>query len=197
MASANGSLRLCYVERGIGGMRDILEGLSERLRSVAARYADEVANYSEARNALEAKHRETIAALNAEQSALEQLMRLEAERTGQSRPEPVLPSKPKLSLLDFLLTKAHADGPIEKDELRRHAELAGYFADGEAGGRKVHTTLMNLASAGRLHRLPDGRYAFPERGHLRMNSDLGQQPVSPVGRVSSSLGGAATAAPPE
>jgi len=154
-------------------MRDILEDLSERLRSVAARYADEIADYSEARNALEAKHKETIAALNAEQHALEQLIRLESARSGQAAPAALPPARPKLALLDFLLTKAHADGPLTKEELRRHAELAGYFGDEGTGGRKLHATLMNLVSARRLHRLPDGRYAFPERPRATLTNGSG------------------------
>jgi hypothetical protein len=152
-------------------MRDILDDLKERLRGVLARYADEVASYTEARSALEANHQMAIGSLSAEQAALERLIQVELARTGGQLSEPVLP-KPKFSLLDFLLTKVHADGPIEKEQLRRHAELAGYFADGDAGGRKVHTTLLNLVSAGRLQRLPDGKYAFPDRRSLRLRSDL-------------------------
>ena len=161
-------------------MRDIVEDLEERLRSVLARYAAEEADYTEARLALEAKHREAISSLNAEQNALEQLLRSELARTGCTMMQPVL-SKPKLSLLDFLLTKLHADGPMSKEEIRRHAQLAGYFADDDRGGRKVHATLMNLLSAGRLHRLPDGRYSFPERPRAPLSNGNGSsgQPETP------------------
>jgi hypothetical protein len=157
-------------------MRDIIEDLKERLRNVLARYADEEASYTEARVELDAKHRQAISLLNVEQNAIEQLLRSELARTGSAMQEPVLP-RPKLSLVDFLLTKLHADGPMPKDDLRRHAQLAGYFGDEDAGGRKVHATLMNLATAGRAHRLPDGKYSFPDRVTLRgVNGSSACQP---------------------
>ena len=160
-------------------MRDIAQDLKERLRNVLARYADEEASYTEARLELDAKHREAISLLNVEQNAIEQLLRSELARTGSAMEEPVLP-KPKLSLVDFLLTKLHADGAMAKEDIRRHAQLAGYFGDEDAGGRRVHATLMNLVSAGRLHRLPDGKYAFPDRRWLHVTN--GSEAARPQAR---------------
>ena len=143
-------------------MRDIRHDLRERLASISGRYADEMTQYQEKREALDNAHRDTMTALDREKVAVEQLLAVEEERQG------ILPAAIEarktarlVALDDFLVTKVHAHGPLDKDQLRAEANLAGYFAEGN--GRTFHVTLMNVTKCGRLVHLPDGRYAFPER----------------------------------
>jgi hypothetical protein len=142
-------------------MRDIRSDLKERMAGVASRYADAMVDYERQRDDLEKNHTMTIAALDRERAALEQLLAFEDQRDGVGSSE-IKRTARLVPLADFMITKVHAHGPMEKDQLRSEASLAGYFADGN--GRTFHLTLMNITNAGRLVRLPDGRYAFPERG---------------------------------
>jgi hypothetical protein len=156
-------------------MRDIRHDLRERLASISGRYADEMAQYQEKREALDNAHRDAMTALDREKVAVEQLLAVEEERQG------ILPAAVEarktarlVSLDDFLVTKVHAEGPMDKDQLRAEANLAGYFAEGN--GRTFHVTLMNVKRCGRLVQLPDGRYAFPER-HAAMLFGSDDQPT--------------------
>jgi hypothetical protein len=146
----------------IDSMRDIRHDLRERLATISGRYADELAKYEETRLALEQQHRDTMAALDRERAALEQLLTIEEEREG------IVPGSAEsrrtarlVPLADFLMTKVYTHGPIEKDHLRHEANLAGYFA--ERNGRTFHATLMNLTKCSRLIHLSDGKYACPPR----------------------------------
>jgi hypothetical protein len=83
---------------------------------------------------------------------------------GVEMPVPLMAQRPKLPLVDFLITKLHSEGPLTKEALREQAELAGYFAAGDAApGRTLHLTLTNLATAGRIEKLEDGRFDFAAR----------------------------------
>jgi hypothetical protein len=143
-------------------MRDIRHDLRERLAALNGRYLDAMALYQAEREALDNGHRVTITALERERTAVEQLLAIEEERQGFP-PAAVQARKTArlVALDDFLVTKVHAHGPMDKDHLRAEANLAGYFAEGN--GRKFHITLMNVTRCGRLVRLSDGKYAFPER----------------------------------
>ena len=146
---------------GKTAMRDIRNDLRERLASVLARYSDEITDYSRKCEALEAGHKKTLTALAAERTALEQLLAVEDERRGISMPTLAQKIATLVPLKDFLVTKVQAHGPMEKDQLRAEAKLAGYLADGS--GRTFHITLMNVTKRGPLMQLPDGRYAALNR----------------------------------
>jgi hypothetical protein len=141
-------------------MRDIRKDLRERLASVIGRYADEITEYNRKLTDLEKSHHETLTALARERAALEQLLAIEDARAGIGAPTLAQKLATLVPLSDFLVAKVQAHGPIEKDDLRAEASLAGYLADGN--GRAFHITLMNIAKCGRLLHLPDGRYGFPE-----------------------------------
>jgi hypothetical protein len=150
-------------------MRDIRTDLKERLAAVAGRYADAMVEYDRQREALEEAHSKTIAALDRERAALEQMLAIEEGRTGAAPLTEARRAARLVPLADFMVTKVHAHGPLDKDQLRAEANLAGYFS--EADGRTFHTTLMNITKCGRLIRLPDGRYAFPDRQPETLFSD--------------------------
>jgi hypothetical protein len=142
-------------------MRDIRTDLRQRLAANAAAYSDEIAEYNRQLEAIEKSHKETLTTLGRERAALEQLLALENER--HDIPGPTLAQKiaTLVPLGDFLVTKLQAHGPMEKEQLRAEARLAGYAAAGN--GRAFHITLLNVTKCGRLVHLPDGRYAYPER----------------------------------
>jgi hypothetical protein len=146
--------------KGGNSMRDIRNDLKERMAGVASRYADAMVDYERQRGELEKTHTLTITSLDRERAALEQLLVIEDQRNG-IEPSEIKRTARLVPLADFMVTKVHTHGPLEKDQLRSEADLAGYFADGN--GRTFHLTLMNITNAGRLTRLSDGRYAFPER----------------------------------
>src|ERR1700730_10816095 len=141
-------------------MRDIRKDLRERLASAIGRYAEEITEYNRKLTDLEKSHQETLTALARERDALEQLLAIEDARAGIGAPTLAQKLAPLVLLSDFLVAKVQAHGPIEKDDLRAEASLAGYLADGN--GRAFHITLMNIAKCGRFLHLPDGRYGFPE-----------------------------------
>jgi hypothetical protein len=153
-------------------MRDIRTDLRDRLASVMGRTVDEHDRHMRAQDALDIQHKMEIAALERERKALEALLAIEQERDG------VLPldrpaARPILPLGEFLKTKVHAHGPMDKDELRSEADIAGYFDDA-TNGRTFHTTLMNFVKHGKITQLPDGRYAYPERApHAELFADHG------------------------
>jgi hypothetical protein len=153
-------------------MRDIRQDLRERLAGISARYYEEMYEYDQKREALEEGHRKTIEGLDEERVAVEQLLKIEEERQGISASEVESRKTARLlPLAAFLETKVHAHGPMDKDQLRAEANLAGYFVQGN--GRTFHTTLMNITKCGRVVQLPDGRYAFPERPTSVLNEDHG------------------------
>jgi hypothetical protein len=157
--------------------RDIRRDLRERLAIIDGRYADTIADHVAKHEALEREYRETIAVLEQERAALAQLLDIEEKRYG-TLPAAIEAQKKRrlVPLADFLVTKVHAHGPMDKDQLRAEADLAGYFEDGN--GRTFHTTLMNITNGGRLIRLSDGRYDFPNREPILF--DAGGQDARPM-----------------
>lgn len=142
-------------------MADIRNELRDRLAAVMGRTADRHEYTARAREALEAEHNQEIEALERERKALEVLLTIEQQRDGAlplERPA----ERPILPLVEFLTTKVHAHGPMDKDELRSEADIAGYFDDA-TNGRTFHTTLMNCVKHGKINQLPDGKYAYPPR----------------------------------
>jgi hypothetical protein len=146
---------------GTDSMRDIRHDLRERLAALNGRYVDEMVQYDQKREALEEGHRTAITTLERERLAVEQLLAIEEERQGIAPAAAEARKTARLvPLADFLIAKAYTHGPIDKDQLREEANLAGYFAEGN--GRTFHATLMNVTKCGRLVHRPDGRYAVPD-----------------------------------
>lgn len=140
-------------------MRDIRPDLRLRHAAVMGRIADEQADYQRALEVLEANHREQLATLERERKAVEALLIIEEQRDGLPQLERA-PTRPPLPLGEFLATKVHAHGPMDKEELRAEAHVAGYFND-TINGRSFHTTLMNIVKHGKIVQTQDGKYAYP------------------------------------
>jgi len=143
-------------------MRDIRQDLRERLAVLNGRHLDQETQYQEARDALENAYRDAVAALVREKVAVQQLLAIEEERVRM--PAGTVDTRKTahlISLADFLVTKVHAHGPMNKGQLRAEADLAGYFAAGN--GRTFHITLMNITKSGRVTVTQDGRYEFARR----------------------------------
>lgn len=68
--------------------------------------------------------------------------------------------KAKIPLADFLISKIEAKGSMSKEELRAAALEAGYFDEGDTGGRAVHATLINFIRNKRLSVSIDGLYSI-------------------------------------
>ncbi|MFH6781495.1 MULTISPECIES: hypothetical protein [Methylobacterium] len=141
-------------------MRDIRPDLKERLAELDSRMSTLVAEYNRRKNELDKEFAERERELNDERSATGALLAIEQRRHGDA----TAPSSPTLTmgLADFLLNETRKKEMASKDDLRSAAALAGYFPNGESGGRAVHTTLLNLVRAGRLAEAADGLYYAPE-----------------------------------
>jgi hypothetical protein len=140
-------------------MRDIRPDLRLRHAAVMGRIADEQADYQRTIEALEANHQEQMAVLERERKAVEALLVIEEQRDGLPQLERA-PSRPPLPLGEFIATMVYAHGPMDKEELRAEAHVAGYFND-TINGRSFHTTLMNIVKHGKIMQTPDGKYAYP------------------------------------
>jgi hypothetical protein len=145
--------------RSTGSMRDIRDDLRERLRSIDARYADEMAEYQEAISELTKKHREYVDALSRERAAVDQLLAIEDGRADLPSAPSSTKMIPLVPLGDFLIAKIASYGPMDKEALKIEFNAAGYTG----GGRNFHATLMNITNHGKLTQLEDGRYAIPTR----------------------------------
>ena len=138
-------------------MRDIRTDLRERTASLNGRYADEMVEYERKRAMLDTEHFEIIEAIKRERAAIEQLLSIENTRP-ESNPLPVQANM-LIPLMDFLIAKVCAFGPISKDRLRAEADAAGYFDEGN--GRAFHTTLLNIVRGGKIIQQADGQYLVP------------------------------------
>jgi hypothetical protein len=142
-------------------MTDFRVELRERLAAVMGRSADEYDRYTRSQEALQREHKREIEMLDRERDALLALLKIEENREGALPLERPI-ARPILPLGEFLTTKLHAHGPMDKDDLRLHADEAGYFND-VTNGRTFHTTLMNYVKHGKIIQSSDGRYAYPTR----------------------------------
>ena len=138
-------------------MGHFIEELRERLSQANERLTNVEASYQRMRADFERRYRLEQSEALAERNALQTLLDLE-ERRQFDKPLPRL-EPPSMELGEFFLMQLQVHSPMSKDELRGAAERAGYFMDGESGGRRTHTTLMNYARSRRVRELPDGRYA--------------------------------------
>ena len=75
------------------------------------------------------------------------------------RPQPQSQVEPELQLADFLVRKLNEVGAMSRDDLRRLSLQEGYFADADTADRGVHTTLLNVVTAGLIRQLPNGNFA--------------------------------------
>ncbi len=148
-------------------MRDIRDDLRERLAIAEASLQATSNEFDAKRQALEIEYREKIARFDRERAALLALLDVENVRGGGNPEQTAVNLKKsggfRLPLAEFFITAVHSSGALTKDELREKAESAGYFADGDSGGRTTHTTLMNLVGAKRLYRDDAGSY-LPIKG---------------------------------
>lgn len=140
-------------------MRDIRPDLKERLSELDARMSSLVAEYNRRKNEIDKEFAAREADLNEERHATGALLQIEQRRHGEASAP--TSSNLTMGLADFLVREPTLKGPMYKEDLRTAATLAGYFPEGETGGRAVHTTLLNLVRSGRLAELYDGRYAPP------------------------------------
>jgi hypothetical protein len=158
---ANHCIPAVAMERREAAMGDIRDELRARLKVVEMRLDEENERYGVERRRLEAEHAHNIEALHERRKALVTIINAENEEVGAPAESRRLPEM-HLSLKDYFLTLLVTRGPQAKDELKEAALLAGYFDDSSAG-RVTHATIMNMASSGRLMKLPDGRYAQSNR----------------------------------
>jgi hypothetical protein len=139
-------------------VRDIRNDLRERLLLLNGRYGDVMRDYDAQREALEAAHRATIEMIERERLAVRQLLEIEERREGSTSVE-IEPIRRRVPLADFLIAKACAHGPVEREVLKSEAQAAGYEFD----GRTFHATLMNVEKHGKVIKREDGRYEGPKR----------------------------------
>ncbi|WP_156368939.1 hypothetical protein [Methylobacterium sp. Leaf100] len=138
-------------------MRDIRADLQERLEILAARESEVVREHNRHMRELEQRLENATKSLQEERSAIQSMMAVEMRRHGDdSRIH-----APLLPLQDFVVREAFKRGITSKEDLRLAAVKAGYFPDGETGGRQIHTTVLNLTRANRLIEVQDGRYKAP------------------------------------
>lgn len=62
------------------------------------------------------------------------------------------------ALADFFIGQLRELGPRTKEELRLAAMFAGYFTQGDSGGRATHATLSNINRSGRVGTTEGGKY---------------------------------------
>jgi len=158
-------------------VRDIRNDLVERLAAVDARQRDTEAEFAERLDSLHRERGETIAAIVRERGALREMLELESRREGAPAERAGAPFLARLlPFSDFIVTKVHTLGPMDKEQLRAEAEAAGY----SEGGRTLHTTLLNAVRHGKLWQLPDGRYEFAVRSPEGPLFGLGQSEEADV-----------------
>ncbi|WP_413990636.1 hypothetical protein ACMDCR_00300 [Labrys okinawensis] len=149
------------------GMRDIRRDLQERLEVAESKYRRYEETYNRERQKLEIEFQQQRASFERERNALLAIIDIESIRGGGETELPFPPLPPptgfRLPLGEFLITAIFTDGPLNKDDLREKAEAAGYFDDDESAGRKLHATLMNITTAGKVVKDGDGNYTFPTR----------------------------------
>ncbi|CAN5499126.1 hypothetical protein BH10PSE7_BH10PSE7_44720 [soil metagenome] len=150
-------------------MRDISADLHERLREAESSRQNLQAQFETERQAVEARFKQNLAALDSEVTILQGMIDIEDRRRGEpikrKRMSPTLPIK------DFLVKIAKERGPVSKGMIRDLTAEAGYFQSGENPGRSTHGHLMQLLRAGKL--IQDEKKSFrtpPETaGHSQGN----------------------------
>lgn len=143
------------------GLRDITADLKERLEMLEAQGKAENVEYERARKSLEDRHNAKLAELEDEWNSIHRLLSAEMRRlgkTGDSR-SAATAAVPALSLDDFFVNTVEKFGMASKENLRNEAFVAGYFADGESSGRRIHATIMNIVRAGRIRQVSPDTYA--------------------------------------
>ena len=135
-------------------MRDIRDDLKARRAAVLGRYADAMHDFEVEQDRFNKERRKAIETFEAERATLDDMIALEERRHAAQTDTIALP-QPTSTLGNFIVEAVQVAGPIDKDRLRAQAAEAGFVE----GGRAFNMTLQNVATAGRIKKLPDGRFA--------------------------------------
>ena len=143
-------------------VRDIRDDLLERLNAIEAEMAAARTEYDAERRVLEANFAALFEDIHDRQIAISRILDLEARRMGEpsKRRAPSASAPFRLPLLDYILNFV-AGHKKSKDEIKEAVDRAGY----EGAGRTVHTTLLNMVRAGKLH-VQDDLYEIANLGVL-------------------------------
>jgi hypothetical protein len=150
--------------------RDIRPDLRARIKSLEHASEREQAEFQRKQEMAAAEHRKVMESIKKAVDGYRRLLDLEeamAEKNmldtgdlvGPVRSDGKMPLPvSRASLPDFFITKLREKGPLTKEELRIAALFAGYFADGDSGGRATHATLSNISRSGRIGVTEGGKY---------------------------------------
>lgn len=153
-------------------MRDIRSDLKERLSAIDERMSELVREYNRDKENLDRAYAEQEKFLEQERTAAAAMLAVEQKRYGEDPPNNAGSVTSNVQLSDFLINQIKARPGIPKEELRKLAEENGYFAEGEAGGRSIHTTLMNLVRAKRITAVGDNHYRMPSPDELTASQTI-------------------------
>jgi hypothetical protein len=145
-------------------LRDISEDLQSRIDAMEALLKEEQARFQESQDRALAEHKKKTEAFQKAITGYRNLLSLEQALAEASligsddkvgpMPEQVQVKMPlsvaREPLSDFFIAQLKEKGPQTKEELRLAALFAGYFAEGDGGGRTTHATLANIARSGRV-----------------------------------------------
>lgn len=139
-------------------MRDIRADLRERMESLSGRESEISREYGRLLKEAERWADEQMKLVQEERAAIFSLLNIEQRRHGEQADVPI----PHIQLPDFLVQETAKRGIASKEDLRLAAVHAGYFPDGESGGRQIHATLMNLVRGNKIIETQSGRYGVPD-----------------------------------
>jgi len=150
--------------------RDIRGDLRARIKSLEETGEREQADFAKKQEEIAAEHKKSMDAIKGAIAAYKRMLQLEEALAdhnmldGEAKIGP-MPDQVKIPmpmsrqpLADFLVAQVKERGSMTKEDLRLAALFAGYFDEGESGGRAVHATLMNLIKNKRLVVDIDGLY---------------------------------------
>jgi hypothetical protein len=124
--------------------RDIRSDLRARINSLEVASEQEQAEFIRKQERAAAEHRKVMESFKSALDGYRRLLDLEE----------VMAEKNMLGTVTQLKEK----GPLTKDQLRLAAMFAGYFVDGDSGGRATHATLSNIYRSGRIGTTEGGKY---------------------------------------
>ena len=153
-------------------MRDIRSDLKERLSAIDERMSELVREYNRDKENLDRVFAEREKFLEQERAAAAAMLAVEQKRYGEEPSNNEGLATSNIQLSDFLINQIRARPGIPKEELRKLAEANGYFSEGEAGGRSIHTTLMNLVRAKRITAVGDNHYRIPSHDEITASQTI-------------------------
>lgn len=156
-------------------LRDIRTDLRTRIAAFEKLMADKQARFATKQEEAAAVHKREMDALKKAVTTYQVMLDIEdsfvevkAQRApgqaapGQSEPKTLNFTMPmpasRQPLAEFFISEIGTRGPLTKEELRQAAQSAGYFGDGDGGGRATHATLVNIQRNNRVV-LEDGKFA--------------------------------------